>query len=204
MIDTVHCYFEDIGSYLENEKMLPLWERTWKKHGWKTAILRKAHAMRHPLHDQLIAHVNTLPTVNAHDYENACYRRHLAMALVGDSLLTDYDVINNGFTPEMMPPLSDTIDTLDAGAIPCAAFGTQKAWNEWIDVLMNHQATNGETHVSDMTIFQIHHPVRNYFCNHLLSHGWDKLPLIHFNANGCGSMKPGVLRHLVIEEFLSK
>lgn len=204
MIDTVHCYFESIGIAPDHEALLPIWERSWRDFGWRTRVLWKPDATRHPFHDMLMAKVNKLPTINSRGYENACYRRHLAMELIGEGILTDYDVINVGFTPEMMPPVPSELETLDYGGVPCAAFGNKKAWREWLDTLLKYVPQPGEEHISDMTIFNSLVPVTHGICRNILQPGWEDSLLIHFHQDGVDELAYGTPRHKFIADFIGK
>jgi hypothetical protein len=204
MIDTVHCYYEQIGNGHEHESVIQIWKRTWQNFGWKTRVLGKADSMKHPLLIPFMEHVRKLPTFNAPGYEAACYRRHLAMEVVGGGFLTDYDVINHGFQPKDMPPVQDMIETLEPGGVPCAVFGTPTAWKEWIYHLGHYPHRPDQRHVSDMTIFNEMRPFGHGQCLNLDYNNWESAPLIHFHHEGVKRLRPGVQRHRFIEDFLSE
>jgi len=155
-------------------ELLSLWEKTWKTHGWNPIVL---HSHEFPQHDDcyapLLERINTLPTINPRDYENACYLRWLAMYQVackrpGEVLwMSDYDVMNHGVSP-FDPGSGLTIH--DSEGTPCLVSGDAEAYRKLVNWILEctgvfgdgvndisyHRKQTDRLHVSDMTIFKRH------------------------------------------------
>lgn len=179
-MSTVCCYYENIGSEKFQRETIRLWAKSWSQSGWSPVVLGIREAASHPVHDEFVRVVSKYPTINDPRYELACYRRYLAMVTTGGGLHTDYDVINNGFKPQDMPPIEDTLQTLDSWGTPCAAFGSKLAWEKAIGTLCGYKPQAGK-HTSDMTILDEMTPLRRHNVSQDFgAEGWQSCKLIHF------------------------
>jgi hypothetical protein len=200
----VFTYYDDFKG--RKEPLIDLWKESWSKHGWNPTVLKPEDAERHPNYSLFVKAVSRLPTVNHKKYELACYVRHLAMGVVGGGLLTDYDVMCYGFTPQAMAGIEtkhageNFICTLQNRGVPCAIYG-RPAGFEWLCSKMmswpasNHRIEQGRPHVSDMIICQRLKFHREDVCAHYLADGWESALLVHFSSGQCqGGTKPELIR----------
>ena len=98
MTETVYCYYVPVLPNQEEE--IAVWKASWERYGWRTEVLNHSAVEEYPGLADLERRFCLLPTVNPKAFEMACYLRWLALAMVGGGLLTDYDCLNMGFTPE--------------------------------------------------------------------------------------------------------
>lgn len=195
-----------------DRELLSLWEKTWKKNGWNPVVL---HSRDYPeqdeWYDRLLGKINTLPTVNPRDYENACYLRWLAMYQVarqraGEVLwMSDYDVMNHGVSPFDQGP---ELTIHDSGGTPCLVSGDAKAYERllgWfldctgeigdgVDDIGNDKAQPELPHTSDMLICKRHQNAGQVtvtrLCSPLLKvrqMTGEKPKIVHYNAGSAGS-----------------
>lgn len=182
----VYSYFEHL-----NDVALPvieLWKTSWSEHGWKPVLLGEVDFLSWPgcvLLDQI---VSRFPTVNNRAYERACFRRWGAMVAVGGGVMTDYDVMNYGFTPEALPTLEDRCRFLDANS-PCVTIGTAMAFQRACDYFCDYELLPsdleyGVPHVSDMHLtnkWELTEMLpRLSICKEIHEPGWETSPLVHF------------------------
>lgn len=202
----VHTYFENIPGF-NDEQTIRLWEATWNKFGWRPTVLGYEHFRAHPLSDLLDCAVSKFPTVNPTEYERACFRRWIALAYVGGGLMTDYDVMCNGFSYTNLPDATSPVTIFD-GHTPCAVFGSEDAFLKTAFAFIAYYPTaednfNGKSHVSDQGILS-HRKVpftELNLCKEYGKTGWESSPLIHFRND---SIPKGKERHDVIRLTLAK
>ena len=95
----------------ESQELIDIWEKSWQKHGWNTILLDESHAKNNPLFDELdlnSSEANFYRTIHPSmwKYHRSCYCRLLAYCQYvrenGVVLYADYDVINYGFSPNIL------------------------------------------------------------------------------------------------------
>lgn len=95
----------------ESEELIDIWKKSWQKYGWNTILLNEPHAKRNPLFGELDLDnpdANFYKTINSSiwRYHRSCYCRLLAYCQYvrenGATLYADYDVINYGFTTDVL------------------------------------------------------------------------------------------------------
>lgn len=95
----------------ESEELIDIWKKSWQKHGWNTILLDESHAKNNPLFGELDLDnpdANFYKTINPEmwTYHRSCYCRLLAYCQYvrenGATLYADYDVINYGFSPNIL------------------------------------------------------------------------------------------------------
>jgi hypothetical protein len=108
-----------------------LWRDSWAKHGWEPVVLS-------PCDDYLSARLAGLTTrhrtVNPIEYRSQCITRWVDLSKAGGGLMVDMDVINFGFTPEMMRGLiepSNKIIAMDRDC-PCAVYMPKDRIGHWL------------------------------------------------------------------------
>jgi hypothetical protein len=202
----VFTYYDDFKN--RKEPLIDLWKESWSKHGWNPIVFTPDDAQRHPNFRSFVNAVSRLPTVNNKKYELACYVRHLAMSMAGGGLLTDYDVMCYGFTPQAMTdiaskhPGENFICTLHHSGVPCAVYGRPGGF-EWLCSQMmnwspaNHRVGSRGPHLSDMIICQRLKMHRENVCINYLVEGWEQALLVHFSSRQSeGRKKSDLIREV--------
>lgn len=181
---TVHTYFECLDAQDGTEGLLELFTRSWERQGWSVRVLTRLDVIRHPDYEQYLAAISRIPTANRPDFEVLCFLRYLAMLQAGGGLMVDMDVINYGFTPDMLPRGRDY--TIQQGSGP---FGSQYFYG-WLCYEFSHWertrvppwTVNGVDHWSDMVFLSASVPTIGV-CLTCGQGDWQSLPLTHF-SNG--------------------
>ena len=196
---SVYTYYDLIGSksYHDDQlEMIEHWSLSWAKQGWNPVVLGRIHAEAHPMFSRYEARVRQLPTVNSTEYEAACYLRWLAVAQQGGGVMSDYDVVNYGFSP--CPPQSELVvmDCRDGDVCPSVVAGTAAgfmsaclsfACTEADSVDTSH---SGSPHTSDMILLQRDYREGRVLASPLVrqygDHGWDTATLVHYSHEATG------------------
>ena len=102
--------------------------------------------------------------------------------------MTDYDVMNYGFTPEMAAKKNGHLVFYEE-KIPSAVLGTARQFQNMASVMASYKphaedAVNGKPHVSDM--FVVNRLWKSMLCEHVQmmkqfgEEGWEKAKLVHY------------------------
>ena len=195
-LNIVKTYYEPLEgrNHAEQEWLLGTWADSWRKHGWHPVVINRALAEQHPYFPMFLKAFTDLPSVNGKDYELACYLRHVAMVQSGGGLLVDYDVINVGFTPEMLPisNLKYPAIMADKNPCPCGVYGSAQEFDALCSFIAKQGkdaivTEGGRPHTSDQHFVQ-------HFAAHFYSYeiiwqygqkGWENAKLIHFSSGSC-------------------
>jgi hypothetical protein len=99
----VHTYYEPVSGMSEahQRREIEVWRASWERHGWQTRVLGPEDYQRTP-EGRAIARAleaNGFPSVNPPGYDLQCFLRWVALWQVDGGLMTDYDVVNLGYTP---------------------------------------------------------------------------------------------------------
>lgn len=132
----IYTYYEPLQSnFSYQEALISLWSKTWAKNNWEVFVLNQKHAECHPFYSEYTESMTKLcyeitgkPILA---YGMSCWNRWLAYATQVQNnidkdgnerpfFVCDYDLINNGFTPEA--PLKDKIHFMD-DLCPCLVSG---------------------------------------------------------------------------------
>lgn len=93
----------------DEQKLIELWQHSWRKYGWDSIVLTEADVKSHPRYAFFHEVFSAKPSEYGVAYCNACWLRWLAAAhysslRTGHTMLVDYDVINYGLEPmEIIP-----------------------------------------------------------------------------------------------------
>lgn len=191
----VFTYYENLGR--DDKPLIDLWRESWIKHGWEPVVLGRKDVEATPwdlVSD--IAALHHLPTVNDPSYELHCFLRHTAMSSDG-GLLTDYDVINYGFTPDMID--RPTLHSLATNSCPCAIYGTPRdydwlhdtfvRWNPDVCEKIVRKAEPADVirpHISDQFICRYLGIQSTGQCVEYGTDGWREAKLVHFRSDCAG------------------
>ena len=159
---TVFTYFEPVAALNKHDQLreISVWKASWERYGWRPQILTHEYVERSRDWRDLTASVARLPSVNAPGYDVNCYLRWLALANAGGGLMTDYDVVNLGFTPAMLEH-EVSPQRFFAGPVPAMVYatadGARGLFNECASYqLVPSDTYHGTPHTSDMYIFEKH------------------------------------------------
>jgi hypothetical protein len=108
MNNKIYAYYESIGTRKQAEEFARanVWKHTWKLQGWEPIMLNGSHSKGSPLFQKLIAKLLTVSrSLSASDQNDiqrifVRFNRWAAIHAAGGGWFSDYDVINDGFTPK--------------------------------------------------------------------------------------------------------
>lgn len=189
----VFTYYEPTP-LLGQEYLLACWQDSWRAKGWNPCVLGADDARRHPLFQAYNKAIKSFPTVNAREYEEACWRRWLAYSVASDEhvesiVATDYDVINRDLIcgPGVRPAVLGR--TLGLHENPTAAcVGSKRSFDAFVMLALRSAErgivrVDGRMHVSDMTLS---HAVPELWDWKLITEEWwadAAAPLLHVSAH---------------------
>jgi hypothetical protein len=124
----VYSYYESIQTLPQAEQFARAnwWKTSWEKNGWDCVMLNKSHAAASNLHTKLIQKLgkllHTLPDNLRHYYPQivARYSRWSSLHAAGGGWMSDYDVVNLGFTPSDAIPYQGELNMTNGR--PCFLF----------------------------------------------------------------------------------
>src|ERR1019366_1536016 len=124
---------------------------------------------RYAGHERLRELLSKLPTANNLEYELACYLRWAALSAMGGGLLTDYDCVNIGYTPQQHSDIIKGHDIVHfSSCYSPMTYANNKGCDDIIRMFSNYNIQPGDTydgkpHISDMIIFTNKKPGRTHF-----------------------------------------
>ncbi len=113
MTNTI-SYFQSIPNFdfsQQSEELIKVYKQSWIKHGWNPIVLNEEYSKRNELFHKLDLDnpdANFYKTISSSmwRYHRSCYCRLLAYCQYvrenGATLYSDYDVMNYGFTPNLL------------------------------------------------------------------------------------------------------
>jgi len=146
----IFTYYENINFNLQSP-LLKLWEKSWEKQGFDTTILTPRDARESPYYYGFLKKIRRIhKNITGYDisqYGMSCYVRWLAYATLKHTepfLVSDYDVINKGFTAEDVKESEEKINFLDRYC-PCLAYGTSLQFLDFCKDIITFSDQNLET-----------------------------------------------------------
>lgn len=105
----IYAYYQSIATADQSEEFgcANLWKQSWEQHGWSPILLNRSHAQASMLYSKLqkklISEFRQIPQELSSriDWISARFVRWCALHAAGGGWLSDYDVINKGFKPEI-------------------------------------------------------------------------------------------------------
>jgi hypothetical protein len=103
----IYSYYESIQTLPQSEQFscANWWKTSWEKNGWDCVMLNKSHVGASNLHTKLVSKLGKVLHVlpdNLRGYYPqlvARYLRWCGLHAAGGGWMSDYDVVNLGFTP---------------------------------------------------------------------------------------------------------
>ena len=195
---------------LESEELIDIWKKSWQKHGWNTILLNESYAKKNLLFNKLgldNPDANFYRTINKQNwkYHRSCYCRLLAYCQYvrenGATLYADYDVMNYGFTPNILSfAKENSYFCGERAVVYLGTKGVEQMENALIK-FSTKELKNDESS-ADMYVMVRHTniftPVHNnletnegaklkcgyYYVGNSYNDSQDEAPLVHYD-NGC-------------------
>lgn len=181
----IYCYHENIGLEIANLPLVYLWQEMWQKLGWEAVILDENVARKHPDYTVMATAFSKFPSVNRQGYDAACFKRWLAMEVVGGGFMSDYDTIGYTFTPR---PSTERLTLWNGGACPCLVSGSASEYGRMARRFAAWEPTHKDRsfpsgfHISDQNIldqcpgeFSVERAVVQY-----RDTGWEQAAVVHY------------------------
>jgi hypothetical protein len=108
---TIYAFYQSLALIDQTQEFAKanLWKESWTRAGWKPVMLNSSHAQISPLRTKLMTKLNqAFPFIEAHEYKDLIqmrYSRLCALHAAGGGWISDYDVLNFGFTPKIAEDL---------------------------------------------------------------------------------------------------
>lgn len=184
-IDTVRCYYRDVGIPGQTE-LIEFWKERWRSEGWKAEVLGPEDAMKDPRWDSMQEKIASFPCMPAcRQFEATNFERWLAFSQ-HDGAALDYDVFPvRHFPPQDFGPLPICGD--GAGG-PGFILGRAQDFSRIADEILNYQPEpddewQGTPHLCDMRIMRKRH-TKLYFIKVLIitfqMPNFGTVPLAHY------------------------
>jgi len=184
LIDTIHCFYLEIG-WSEHFELLQYWKERWQKEGWKTKVFGIDDSKMDARFDRMVQKSKDVPCVNARDYEMANFIRWLAFSQI-DGAVADFDV----FPTKPFPP-AEFSGFYSGSPTGCPSFivGSRSDFSKVADTILSYEVRpddvdHGNPHVSDMSIIYRNTDMFSSLNRTVMLHtepGWEQGPLVHFN-----------------------
>lgn len=204
----------------ECEKIIDIWKKSWQKHGWNTILLDESYAKNNPLFKKVNLDdpdANFYKTIhpNMWKYHRSCYCRLLAycqyVRVNGSTLYADYDVMNYGFSPEI---LKSTPDDSHFGESRCTVYLGDVGKDQIEKSILNFSSNSFKEEdkpgsCNDMNIvskytscFKLKRDANNQrYVSSILPDFSNITPLVHYDG---GCYKRGISRDLTRVEIVKK
>lgn len=189
----VFTYFADVPECRDAD-LLPVWKRSWEKHGWETVVLGTqdaVHADRMMYERFRISPL--LACRNPALYTLAAMLRWIPMTRVAEPCLhVDWDVMCNGLKPDQLL-IPDSVPMFLAGSTcPCAIASSQRGWRlltGWLEFapfapgfdavkLFLDSCDQYATQLMPPSLYHIHQPSLCKLYDE--EAGWQEAPMVHF------------------------
>jgi hypothetical protein len=104
----IYAYYESIQTRNQPEEFAcaNIWKESWEKHGWEAVMLNSSHSKGSNLYQKLVSRIlKSMPHFSLEDQNNfqkiiIRFTRWCALHAARGGWMSDYDVVNMGFTPE--------------------------------------------------------------------------------------------------------
>lgn len=135
----IYTYYEDI-QFLNQEKLIDVWESSWKNQGFDPIVLTRADAEKNSLFKEFEIKMQKLHTEimgkPLRGYGMSCYYRWLAYGALNDKdafYVSDYDVINRSWHP--IEPIN-SLHMMERNC-PSIASGTTKQMQDLSELFLS-------------------------------------------------------------------
>lgn len=147
----------------DDAQTLAVWKHAWSAAGWNPRVLNLSHSERHPDYGTAKVDIETrVPMPPGDEYNQLCYLRHFAMAVVGGGWMSDYDTVpigsefSGGKYGVMLP--NDGKFTSFEGHVPSLIVGSAEEWERVAKRLIEEgiKAKNNEVLESGVLFSDMH------------------------------------------------
>jgi hypothetical protein len=188
----IYTYHEDLSSAFDDPELMALSKESFRRQGFEMVVLGVEHAMTHPLFKKISETPALYMNGNVSHYLQACYRRYMAVSEIAKNntdpmVMVDYDVINYGFTPEMLPKATNLMLMMADSPVPGMMIGNKDAYERILEVFNQYADSpvpvpGGLTH--DQGLLSWHsdtwHGHKAKVLVEYPTEGWKKAPLVHY------------------------
>ena len=130
----IYSYYESVQLRPQDEQFAcaNIWKSTWEAQGWDPVMLNRSHAQGSPLHLKLMTKLTRLAPVLPNELQNnfaficARFSRWCALHAAGGGWMSDYDVANISFIPQLAEEVEKTGSLLLLSGKPSYVFHTTK------------------------------------------------------------------------------
>jgi hypothetical protein len=154
MKKTIHAYYESIPSIRQEEEFAcsNLWKGSWESNGWNCVMLNKTHAAVSPLFRGLMGRF--LKYEGIAPSAMARFSRWCALHAAGGGWMSDYDVLNLGFTPSLATEI-ESVHPLHmvAGERSYIFYATQAKAEEVIGSFVAKEILSNGAPIPELDIF---------------------------------------------------
>lgn len=194
----------------DSQQLINLWKKSWEKYNWNPIVLDESHSKKNVLYDKLNIDnpdANFYKTINSSNwkYHRSCYCRLLAYCQYvrenGATLYADYDVMNYGFSPNILNYAKENSYFCGERAVvylgkegaeqmetAMLKFSTEEFKNDGssADVYVMERYTNIFTRVTHNLETNEKAKWSYYYVGHSFAKNQDETPLVHYDG-GCYS-----------------
>lgn len=172
------------------KRLIAEWEKSWRAHGFETAVLSLNDVRRSPHWFTGSALFHSLKKGRLSPKSTACFQRWLAYdaAVRGHTssptLMMDYDVRNNGFRPEDVS--KESVMFYDSGHLPSVISTSPGGSQRLVQTILGSAKITAEAFVEDSVMFQRNR--KSYAACDVVKDagapGWQEAKLIHYFHGG--------------------
>jgi len=188
----VYAYYQSIPLSNQNEEFACAnwWKHSWEQNGWQTTMLNRSHAQGSSLYNKLVQKVMQLtngidPELNTRfDWIIARYLRWCALHAAGGGWMSDYDVLNKGFKPN----IADEVEAngtlqINAGQPACIFYATQEHCANAIKKFIQEPLIEGKEMLFEANVLGV------------LTDLYRIMPLLHHAKEKDGLPRSGVMKN---------
>jgi hypothetical protein len=197
----VFAFYRPILSVPQDEEFAQanLWKKSWEMHGWECVMLNLSHVSVSPWCNSIMSRIMGLRQFNS-GIPNECLDRMVARFVRWCGLqsgsgnwITDYDVLNLGFTPEMAEKIEkDTDVAVPKDSKAWIVFATPQAASEACRTFVFGEMFLPPTWSDTMDEADILKIKKDYFVG---------LPLVHVNDAKLNESKSSAMTR-ILNDFL--
>ncbi len=118
------------------QALVDLWCKNWASYGWEPVVLNETNAAKHRFFNVINSSAWLQLSVNSWAYIRCCYNKYMAMENVGGGFFADPDIINYGFTPDMLSYPPERLVFYQVG-VPCVIHGQANDWKKIVQFFRN-------------------------------------------------------------------
>lgn len=161
----IHTHFETTSAFpsADVQRLISLWKHSWEINGF-TAVITNKEFIESRKQDKAVKEftdkISSFPSVNGPGFDRSAFNRWISAYIIAKELnakicTSECDVINYGYSPEMLAKLNPgNINIADRDGCPVLGYGDVDAFRYLITKMKDHVLTNEDQfenrpHLSD-------------------------------------------------------